>query len=801
MALDFSLNGYEELFRQALARGIDLFCGAGFSVESFDRAGRALPVGSGLLRELKAEFPAVGTYTSLPRACTTLLRTDKGSFYSYLEERFTVERFSDAYKALLDIPVRSIYTTNIDDLFFKLYESSDRALYLNDRSVRGDEYVGGAGEESGDRVNYFPLHGCVRTPGDYVFGAMEIASAFSQRGLEQSWASLAKDAEQDAILFWGWNFEDSGPIEAMYGRGGGKTDANTQKWALLHSRRQEMVGFLQALNFNIIIGDTADMLQYLREFGRERDSQDQGRASAGASSHRLDRFLPPPRDKAPVYPLRSFFCDYTPRWSYVYSGSIPRLSHYKEIANHIAAQKNVIFSGIRGSGKTTLMMQLIADVETSRPKHYMTAPTLETVRSYLEALEGAPGLLFIDDCFRDTNAVLEAFQASNVQVVCCDRDFNYERQYHKIQHLRFQPVDITEITQTDAQAVLDVIPRDLRRGRANTKKFQKDPTLPNLLITAMRAHNFKYLERFYESDPLAAKVFLMICYVHSCGVPCSFDMVYSFLGDDVYTWQEMMEIVQRAGKLIRECEDSSDYFGSFDIDYSLQDYYQCRSRLFAEKILESVPQGDEMFADMLSDFADYVPPFKICAYDKFKRSGYDADLAVRAFTDPDDGREFYETCVLRDESEYSYQQAAIYFFRMGRPQEAFHWIDRARDLAHYNRFSIDSTYANLYFHANLGIDDLQCREALNILIDCCTSDKRKSIHFATFAGDVLEYAEKGPDDDDQAVLAYINKALEFIEEGLDDKNIALQTKNKWQLKGLKRELLDAKRRFPGSEEP
>ena len=59
MALDFSRNGYETTFKNALSEGISLFCGAGFSVESFDSLGNRLPVGDGLLVEMKKVFPEI----------------------------------------------------------------------------------------------------------------------------------------------------------------------------------------------------------------------------------------------------------------------------------------------------------------------------------------------------------------------------------------------------------------------------------------------------------------------------------------------------------------------------------------------------------------------------------------------------------------------------------------------------------------------------------------------------------------------------------------------------------------------
>lgn len=119
----------------------------------------------------------------------------------------------------------------------------------------------------------------------------------------------------------------------------------------------------------------------------------------------------------------------------------------------------------------------------------------------------------------------------------------------------------------------------------------------------------------------------------------------------------------------------------------------------------------------------------------------------------------------------------------------------ARNLAHYNRFSIDSTYAMIYFDANVGIEYIQCKEALSILENCCTSDKRKAIHFAAFSKCVLKYADNHFADDAESIPNYIDTALAFIAEGLDAKNISLQTKNKWELKGLKKKLETAKKRY------
>lgn len=773
MKLDFSQGGYENLFRTALKQGINLFCGAGFSVEASDYSGSKLPVGASLLTELKKEFPAINTYSNLPRACTKITKTDKQSFYSFLKRRFSVKAFAPEYMSLLGINIINIYTTNIDDLFFEIFEQTEKPFYLNDCSLKGTTY------NDNLAVHYFPLHGCVRNSGDYVFGATEIASAFSQRGNEQSWKNLAIDSAKHPILFWGWNFDDAGPIEAMYGDDN-DIDNNTNRWVLLRNPTDEMTDYIKSLKFNIIIGDTQGMLEYLTEFVESMSEDNEDPLVDEETGEFLKNYeIPKNNEKLASYPLKKFFLEYTPSWSHIYSHVIPKTINYKKAEDSIASGMDTLVMGIRGSGKTTLMMQLLVDYKTDKFKHILIAPSFEQSKNYLKILGSRKSIVFVDDCFRDTYALTALMQAKNVQVVGFDRDFNYERQYHQIQAYPFNSIDVTEISQEDAQSIVNIIPTELKKVNGGTKHFRKDPTILTLLAKNLKAVNFKFIQDFYNKDAIAAKIFIMISYVHACGTPCSFDMIYSFLGDDKYTWQEMYDIVDRVGGLI---QDASDWLTQYSVTDTIQDYYQCRSRFLAEKIISSIPKGDEVFAEVLYEFAKYVPAYKICQYDKFKRSAYDADFASRAFPNVQDGIRFYELCVSKDESEYIYQQAAIYFSRLGDYKKAFVWIEKARNLSHYNRFSIDSTYAKIYFDVNLSANQEQARTALDILSDCCKNDKRKSIHFAVFAKCCIAYHRK------YGGTEYLSSALSYLKEGLDAKNMSLSKKNKFELRNLQNEL-------------
>ena len=769
---EFNRFDAKSLFVNSLTDGLTIFCGAGFSVLAKDENENNLPVGDQLLTELKDQFSSISSYSSLPKACTKIIRSDKAAFYSYLKSRFSVIDFDPLYLSLLDINIKSIYTTNIDDLWHKIYEKSSNSFQLYDR---------GKGQEINYelKVDYFPLHGCVRNQGDFVFGTTEIASAFSKEGMQQSWKSLARDASENAILFWGWNFEDSGPIEAMYGKNS-KFDSNVQKWVLLYNPDEETIDYLDSLGFNIIIGDTKVLLNFISSIRCDVRDEYDNKIDDSVKKQLKKYCVPENDDKLPSYSINCFFSEFTPHWSHIYSDKIPKLRHYKTIMDLISTNANIMVIGIRCSGKTTLMMQLILHLKTAKLKHFMIAPSVEQVDSYIKIIGDKSAILFVDDCFRDTNAVCKLLSRKNIQVVLFDRDFNYERQYHKITTYDFEKVDITEIKAEDAQNIINSIPEELKHSSDVMQKFKKDPTIVNLLANILKKNNFRFLKIFHEQDNEAADVFLMVCYVHSCGVPCSFDMIYSFLGDDNYHWTDMYGIIERAGNLIKELNEMDPSYEL--IDY-IQDYYLCRSRYLAEKIISSISNGNKQFKDVLERFTRYVPQYKICQYDKFRRSAYDAGLVSKAYDNYQEGEEFYRLCAEKDNSEYIFQQAALYFADHKQYKQAFDWIDKARSLAHYNRFSIDSTYAQIYFDVNVNASVSKMEEALDILRSCCKDDKRNTIHFVAFANRVLVYCDNSDNNDKK--IKYLFDAMSFINEGLSENNKASSQKKKWELKKIK----------------
>lgn len=774
----------ENSLKKVLKNGLSLFCGAGFSVEARNKDNIFLPCGNNFLTYVKKRFPSVGEYSELTNACTFLESTENDSFHNFITDFFSVGYFNPVYKELLQLPIKNIFTTNVDNLWFKIFENSNNK-YLNNLAKNGSIYE----KRDLKTIDYYALHGCVEIPGKpYIFSKIDLVTAFSEGN--NSWKALGENSKTEPILFWGWNFNDPAPLQAMY-RKSQNINENQAKWFLLYDKdniKKENIDILKVLGFNIIYGSTQDLLEYIKAFNNEtKDSSD----SFYKDNIKIDdeKYCIPNQPSITSVPLDVFFCEYSPRWSHIYSNQIPKTHHYKTIANIIDSGKNSFVIGLRGCGKTTIMMQLLKDFDSSgRKKHFLIAPNIFDVEIYLKTINTENVLLFIDDALQDVDALEILFKHKNIQIVAFERDFDYESQFHKLEKYELQIIDISEINKTDAQSILKAVPKTLLKDYVSTNVIDCDPTIPNLFVSNFKNINFGFFDKFYEKDSIAAEVFLLICYVHSCGVPCSFDMVYSYLGDENYSWEDMQNILDKSGKLIKE----NDFrFIGFTPREIIQDYYSCRSRFFAEKIVEKIEHtnSNEILRNVLKKFASNVPLYKICNYKKFKKKCIDADMTNKIFPIVSEGIDFYKLWIEKDENEYVYQQAALYLAKKKEYQDAFLWIDKAKSISQYNRFSVQSTYAQIWFDSNYDKDEKQLLlQSLNQLEECCKNDKKtRAIHFIHYVEKVDKFLRKYGFAESKGL---IDSALKYIDIGLNPENFELSKYHKNRLKKYQRKFID-----------
>lgn len=741
-------------FDNALRTGISLFLGAGFSVLAKDMHGANLPCGEDLLEEIKENFPKVSAFNDLNKAATVLKKSiEREKFKQYLTDRFSVGEYGREYDCLTRVNVKSIFTTNIDDLVCKVWENSaSTQKYINNTLSVGEANEGLA-------INYYPLHGCVRNPDkEYIFSNIDISSAYLS--LERGWDSLKHTVSGSPVLFWGWRFSDSDIIEAIYSKRSKMVDDNSRKWVVLHNPGEDEVEFYRSLNFSIITGGTKELLEYFSQVNINLDKKPETGLSVP------EKYRVPSAAGAISYPVENFFMGDVPRWSYIYSGQIIKTQHYKKISDLIFSGEDVVVTGIPASGKTTLMMQLASGIDAGRPKHIMFSPTVSEVSNYCKIIGSERVLVFVDDCLGDYLAMEQLLSKANIQVVGFERDNKYESIAFKLndKKLKYKVYDVSEVCDQDIAGIIDSIPKGIYTGRM---VGIKDKTL--FEIIRMHTRNESIDDRFvtafrelYGYDPETAELFLMISYVHSCGVPVSYDMIFSYL--DGTDYKEVYQRIKNIGKQVVNCY-GQDFSFLGEMNLNDQDYYMCRTRHLAETIIQKVPIH-ALMRQMLNRFVERVPVFKICRYDVFKMSAFDADLVTTYFHKYEEGMSFYDKCLEMDDSAFMYQQMALYASRKKKYSDAFRYIDMAKNCRRSNIFSIRNTHAIILFNANINKEDddqsvvATLHQSMGILEDCYKNDLRKGYHARIFGEHLLKFYESYGY---QEVERYIETAVEWLD--------------------------------------
>ena len=761
-------------FDKALKTGISLFLGAGFSVFAEDKHGEKLPCGNELLEELREKFPKIAAFHDLSKVSTVLEKSmEKEKFKDYLTDRFTVNNYGKEYDNLTKVNVKNIFSTNIDDLIFKIWDNAEQSQrYVNNTLNLGESNAPLA-------INYFPVHGCVLNPEkDYIFSNIKIASAYSSQ--DGSWESLKLTVSSSPILFWGWSFNDSDIIEAIYSSRGKMVEDNTRKWIVLYDPQEYEIEFYESLNFSIIIADTKELLKYFETIESTTEKTVNNTVKV-PSQYQVPSFV-----EEASYPVENFFTGDIPRWSYIYSGQVIKTQHYKKIADLIHSGSSIIVTGIPASGKTTLMMQLASGIETEKSKHLLYTPTVAEVNKYCKIIGEEKVMVFVDNCLNDYRAFEHLITKTNIQVIGFERDNRYESIAYRLfeSNFEFELYDVSEISEQDISRIVDSIPKGMYSGKMVEvqdrtifeiiRKHTKVPVMEDRFANALR--------ELYSYDKKTTELFLMISYVHSCGVPVSYDMIYSYLEESDY--RDVYKDIKNIGKLITECYDQD--FGFLgDINLDDQDYYKCRTRYLAELIIKKVPNYSLMRL-MLNKFIERVPIFKICRYDIFKNTAFDADLVTRYFTRYDEGIAFYKKCLEIEDSAFMYQQIALYASRKRKYSDAFRWIDKAKNCERRNIFSIRNTHAIILFNANIEKENRDgsviatLHQSLEILKDCYENDLRKGFHARIFGELILKFYEIYGFEE---VEKYIETAVEWLDkEILSKKNSNSSIKKMRQVK-------------------
>lgn len=713
-------------FEEGLKNGVNLFLGAGFSILAKDENGETLPLGGGLVKELSDKF-GVPDSLDLPKIATILDSTKKSEFRNYLLNRFKVKSFDHRYFAIGKFNLKNIYTTNIDNIIPQIFVNSTKS-YLTDVTMNG-AFLGK------NSINYVPLHGSVDNPiRPFVFSPSEIVSTFSND--RDTWQYLRQGIEKYPTLFWGYSLADASVIQAMFSQTTNFKFHQT-KWIVLNNKNNAETQYFEALGFNIIYSDTNEFLDYLFQLGKI-DNPDL-ELPVPDTRKLFGDFSVPKMGTVSVRPIKEFYRGAPPIWFDIFSNNIVRTSHFEKVVDLITRNKVVLVLGIPASGKTTLMMQIASNYNFIGHKLITSYLPLNKAHFIKNKLGDSKCLIFIDN-FKDS---LDAFEYlenfPNIKIVGFDREHNFDIISHRL-NPNVKIHDITDLTDKDVQSIFNQIPVELKR---NVLIHNKEDGLFEFINVNISGNSirerYKHIfdELGQQSDDLV-DLFIMCCYVHSCRTPVSFDMVYAFLSNTMSDYRDIIATVDALGSLL------TDYPNKFIDDN--QDYFQTRSTIVAETVIEKMPPY--LFKRVLKRFHYNVSLFRICNYMTFKKMCYDSKFIIKAFPKWEEGKDFYEFVYEKDNSFYILQQEALYLANKKRFSEAFSAIDRAIQKSRDRHFSIRNTHAIILFEANINGDandpvvQQTLEKSLDILTDCYNKDTRKYYHAKIYSVQAIQFWNK-----------------------------------------------------------
>ena len=746
---------HQNTLEHAFKHGVNLFVGAGFSTLAKDKKGKFLPVGAQLSEELASHFGKNPKY-NLPQICTILESSAQKEYYDYLVSRFTVGFVNPLYYNITRLNVKSIYTTNIDDLVIKIYKNR------NDRFLNS-QYEEGPSTDS-KAINYLALHGSVvSNPHRFVFDISSLANIYTD--VPRIWNCLAREIEMRPTVFIGYGFSDTSVIQAITSQ---QHFQNLRKdiWVVLRKEDQQYADLYQSMGFKIIKADLIDFLSYLGDFnGLATNSDVEDERAMMLKEYMVPHTI---QELSSQRSISEFYGGSAPRWSDILSNLLYKSHYYSVILNHIydKKKKNVVIIGAPVTGKTTLMMQVAKDVHDIGLRLFFTSLTKQRAEYIVKLIDKDSAVLFIDNLYDSIDAI-SVLDKPNIKLVCTERSHNYNIISHLIDEDTFNIVNVTSLNDMDLQGIYNNLPDSIRsaylKKETELSLYGKDSifefVIRNVNIQNIRDRYREALKKL-ESDDRDLAEFLALCaYTHSCHIPLSSEMAYDYF--DGFDFNDIFTLRQDANGIIK------DYIPDDESDYVNMDYYYPRSIYIAEVILNAC--SSSLLKDVLSTFISNIPSIRVCNYQVFRKYAFDKVKTLKAFENWKEGKGFYEKAFLYDrKNPYVLQQGALYLAQKKQFEEAFVWIERARNMTDDKYFSIRNSHAIILFNANIEKNGNDVRaeldRSMSILERCMNNDSRKRFHANVYGSQAIKYFKRYGD---EKAKQYLQQAVEWLNKEID----------------------------------
>ena len=536
------------------------------------------------------------------------------------------------------------------------------------------------------------------------------------------------------------------------------SDTLNQAWIIVHPEYIEEgeIDYYKSLGLKIIKADTKEFLIYLNSLHSENYE------ITNLEKNIFPEYSIPPNASVNHRAIQDFYQGATPTWSDIYSHLVIRTRYFDILTNSLDGGKNVLITGGAATGKSTLLMQAASLYQFNGYKFYIKDISKEKATAIVNALPNTPVIFFIDDCQSSLEALNILSSNKNFRYVIAERDYAYlSSSNHAFFSKKIEFIDITEISSSDASAIYNNIPYDIKRIPYSS--YVDNDSLFEFIEKNCKSPNIKdrfknVISQLTLIDIKLVELFLLVCYMHRSRSVASMDIILSYFGNRINSHTDAYELIKTLGSSIRE------YTG--DLVEETQDYFNIRSNMLADLISELAPVRN--LNTMLTNFHQNVSRYSIPNYDTFKRKAYDAMIFEKAFPIIEDGIKIYDVIYNKHSSPFNLQQKALYLSRRKRHDKAFPVIDEAVAIAGSRNWSIKNSYAIIKFRANIDRDDnYETRKALDesmyLLEQCYSSDNRKTFHAMTYTDHALQYWHKYRDEESRQ---YLLKAKKWLEDEL-----------------------------------
>lgn len=733
---------HAELFKEKLRSGINVFTGAGFSCLP-NASGYSLPTAKELCTEICSAFSLPDEFSDDLEALSAL--APKQQLQDLLRKKFTIIEYNDSYDVLNKINMLSYITTNIDNIIHQVTDNSRRYF------LKSITYYGST-KNANNELTYIPLHGDVTNPNSLLyFGKFDLANV--DKANTDLFKLMHSKLLERPTIFWGYGFHDSGVLKTISKL---LEFSPHDVWVQCLPSNTKGISLFKAKGCNIIEANTQELFDWI---DAELDELPRDNAAL-VEKKELKPYFIPTINQVEAIQVDEYYQKGNTHWHPILANGSYELPIVNDLYELALRNKNVILTGGKFTGKTTILMQLALKVESTN-KLFVEKLTPENARFIVSQIGNTETWLFYHDCAEDIESFTVFARTPNFRVIGIAEEYLFESTRHLLEGISYKLCEIDELKEQQAQLLFERIPPFIRMN--NKLKYKELPS-EKFSMLEMISKNvrevqtkdivWKMLTHLYKHDLKAFDAVSLATYLSNNGSALSIDIMFPYFS--INSYEEANAIIMQAKNLLNQFNFE---LNKDEID---QDYFILRSKLFAlhaNKILVSDRLLKQRYSEVIKRFTLDVSPYRIFRYDIFQRRAHDSDLFYNLFGNR--ANEIYNYLYEYDNNPYTLQQWALCRLKLGEYHQAFIDIDKALGQRPYN-FSMKNSRAIILFEANknqgtpLAVEKM--KEAMDILRLCYNNDKRKSYHAQKYAEFAIVLA------DQHSVREYLDEAMKWIIE-------------------------------------